>query len=136
MYWRKVMWWHRLFVVHPGELCRVRPIQAQHGKNPGIEAGTGAETRGRGATVAAASTAPARSGLVLISLILFGGEVINEFAWLLLVGTIAGTYSSLTLAPAVVLAWENLAHKRKNDVDGAQRARLEPVTETRKRKAS
>lgn len=43
--------------------------------------------------------------LVLVSLILFGGEVINEFAWLLLVGTIAGTYSTLTVVPAIVVAW-------------------------------
>lgn len=74
--------------------------------------------------------------LVLVALILFGGEVLSDFAWLLLVGTIAGTYSSLTLAPLVVLAWDNLTHKRRSEVDNGQRARLEPVTETRKRKAS
>lgn len=50
--------------------------------------------------------------LVLISLILFGGEVINEFAWLLLIGTIVGTYSSLAVAPAIVMTWNRkLARK-------------------------
>jgi preprotein translocase subunit SecF len=74
--------------------------------------------------------------LVLVALILFGGEVLSDFAWLLLVGTIAGTYSSLTLAPLVVLGWDNMTHKRRGEADNGQRARLEPVTETRKRKAS
>ena len=44
--------------------------------------------------------------LVLLSLIFFGGEVIKEFALLLLVGTIAGTYSTLFIVPAIVIAWE------------------------------
>ncbi|MFN2441781.1 MAG: protein translocase subunit SecF [Thermoanaerobaculia bacterium] len=43
--------------------------------------------------------------LVLLSLIFWGGEVTKEFALLLLVGTIAGTYSTLTVVPAIVLAW-------------------------------
>ena len=43
--------------------------------------------------------------LVLVSLIIWGGEVTSEFAILLLVGTIAGTLSTLTVVPAIVLAW-------------------------------
>lgn len=43
--------------------------------------------------------------LVLLSLIFWGGEVTKEFALLLLIGTIAGTYSTLTVVPAIVLAW-------------------------------
>lgn len=76
--------------------------------------------------------------LVLITLILFGGEVIQDFAALLLVGTIAGTYSTLTLAPAVTIAWNNLT-SGKRDVPGAPaESRLEkPASiEARKRKAS
>lgn len=46
--------------------------------------------------------------LILLSLIFFGGEVINQFAWLLLVGTISGTYSTLFVVPAVVIIWERL----------------------------
>lgn len=45
--------------------------------------------------------------LVLICLILFGGKVINEFAWLLLIGTIAGTFSTLFVVPAIVLFWNS-----------------------------
>jgi preprotein translocase SecF subunit len=44
--------------------------------------------------------------LVLLSLIFFGGEVIKDFALLLLIGTIAGTYSTLFIVPAVVIVWE------------------------------
>lgn len=47
--------------------------------------------------------------LILLSLIFFGGEVINQFAWLLLVGTISGTYSTLFVVPAVVIIWERVA---------------------------
>lgn len=49
--------------------------------------------------------------LILIALILFGGEVINQFAWLLLIGTLAGTYSTLFVVPAIVLAWNNRVAK-------------------------
>jgi preprotein translocase subunit SecF len=45
--------------------------------------------------------------LVLLSLIFLGGEVIKDFALLLLLGTIVGTYSTLFIVPAVVIAWEN-----------------------------
>jgi preprotein translocase subunit SecF len=43
--------------------------------------------------------------LVLVSLIFWGGEVTKEFAILLLVGTTAGIFSTLTVVPAIVLAW-------------------------------
>lgn len=43
--------------------------------------------------------------LVLLALIFWGGEVIHEFALLLLIGTIVGTYSTFFVVPTVVLAW-------------------------------
>lgn len=45
--------------------------------------------------------------LVLIALVFFGGEVIFDFAMTLLVGVIVGTYSSIYIASALVLFWEN-----------------------------
>lgn len=42
--------------------------------------------------------------LAITSLIIFGGEVIREFSWVLFVGTIAGTYSTISIVPAIVLA--------------------------------
>ncbi|GAC1438871.1 MAG: hypothetical protein NVSMB68_10510 [Thermoanaerobaculia bacterium] len=65
--------------------------------------------------------------LVLIALILFGGKVIHEFAMVLLVGVLAGTYSTVTIVPAVAIAWNNLTG-RKHDIAGpAGKARVEAV---------
>jgi preprotein translocase subunit SecF len=44
--------------------------------------------------------------LVVAALFLFGGTVINSFAFALLVGIIAGTYSSIFVASALIIFWE------------------------------
>jgi preprotein translocase subunit SecF len=78
--------------------------------------------------------------IVLIALLLFGGKVIHEFAWVLLIGVLAGTYSTITIVPAVALAWNKMTG-RKHDVTGpATRARVEERAEAtapapRKRRA-
>lgn len=69
--------------------------------------------------------------LVLISLILFGGEVINEFAWLLLIGIIAGTYSTLTLLPMVVLAMDRMSSKKKMGKGSVERIRSDAGAEAK-----
>jgi preprotein translocase subunit SecF len=52
--------------------------------------------------------------LVLISLYFFGGVVIHDFAFILLVGVVFGTYSSVFIASPLVLVWESLfPSKRK-----------------------
>jgi len=43
--------------------------------------------------------------LATISLYVFGGSVINDFAFAFLVGTIVGTYSSIYVASVVVVRW-------------------------------
>ena len=43
----------------------------------------------------------------LIALILFGGETIRVFLWVLMIGVIAGTYSSLAIATPMLVAWES-----------------------------
>ena len=55
--------------------------------------------------------------IVLIALLLFGGKVIHEFAWILLIGVLAGTYSTITIVPAVAIAW-NKWTGRKHDIAG------------------
>jgi len=45
--------------------------------------------------------------LVLVALFFFGGTVIHDFAFVLLVGVIVGTYSSIFIASPFVLVWEN-----------------------------
>jgi len=63
--------------------------------------------------------------IVLIALILFGGKVIHEFAWILLIGVLAGTYSTITIVPAVAIFWNNVTG-RAHDLSGpAVRARVE-----------
>lgn len=44
--------------------------------------------------------------IVLIVLLLFGGPVIHDFAFALLVGIITGTYSSIFVASPILLLWE------------------------------
>lgn len=44
--------------------------------------------------------------MAAVSLYLFGGEVINDFAFALLVGVIVATYSSVFVASPIVALWE------------------------------
>jgi len=45
--------------------------------------------------------------LVVVVLFLFGGSVIHDFAFALLIGTIAGVYSTVFIASPLILAWES-----------------------------
>ncbi|MFT7538095.1 MAG: SecD/SecF fusion protein [Lysobacterales bacterium] len=49
--------------------------------------------------------------LVVVTLFLKGGEVLNSFALTLIIGFIAGTYSTIFIASPLVLAWEKKAKK-------------------------
>lgn len=44
--------------------------------------------------------------IVLVVLLIFGGPVIHDFAFALLVGVITGTYSSIYVASPILLLWE------------------------------
>jgi preprotein translocase subunit SecF len=54
------------------------------------------------------------TAIVLISLLIFGGRVIHDFAWILLMGVIIGTYSTLYVVPAFVIGWERWFGDAKN----------------------
>lgn len=77
--------------------------------------------------------------IVLIALLLFGGKVIHEFAWILLIGVLAGTYSTITIVPAVAIAWNHVTGRKRDIAGPAARPRVEePRAEApapRKRKA-
>ncbi len=45
---------------------------------------------------------------VILALFFFGGGVIHDFAFALLVGVVVGTYSSIFIASPVVIFWERL----------------------------
>ena len=44
--------------------------------------------------------------IVLIVLLIFGGPVIHDFAFALLIGVVTGTYSSIYVASPILLLWE------------------------------
>jgi len=50
--------------------------------------------------------------LSAISLFLFGGEVLRGFAFTMIVGIITGTYSSVFIAAAIVLIWQQSARAK------------------------
>jgi preprotein translocase subunit SecF len=51
--------------------------------------------------------------LTVVSLYLFGGEVINGFAFALVVGIIIGTYSSIAIASPLLVIWNDYKGKKK-----------------------
>ncbi len=54
--------------------------------------------------------------LSTLALYLIGGTVIHDFAFVMLVGVISGTYSSIFVASAMVLDWTRLTHKKATAV--------------------
>jgi len=51
--------------------------------------------------------------LTVLSLFLFGGEVLHGFSFALVVGIIIGTYSSIFIASPIVIFWHNMIDKRR-----------------------
>ncbi len=51
--------------------------------------------------------------LVVLSLFIFGGKVINDFSFVLLVGVIVGTYSSIFIASPLLIDWPARKRVRK-----------------------
>lgn len=49
--------------------------------------------------------------LVVVALFIFGGAVINDFAFVLLVGVIIGTYSSIFVASPILVDWHRKIHR-------------------------
>jgi preprotein translocase subunit SecF len=50
--------------------------------------------------------------LTALSLFLFGGQVLNSFAFALVVGIIVGTYSSIFIASPILVFWQNFTESR------------------------
>ena len=51
--------------------------------------------------------------LVLVALLLFGGESIRWFVVALLIGIISGTYSSIFNAAPILVVWQDLVNRRR-----------------------
>lgn len=62
------------------------------------------------------------SGLTLLTalaLLIFGGQVLNGFAFALVCGIIVGTYSSVFVASPILIFWHNFLERRKRASRGA-----------------
>jgi preprotein translocase subunit SecF len=73
--------------------------------------------------------------LVLLAMLAFGGEVIRSFSWILTIGVISGTYSTLLIIPAVAVAWDRRNQKNRPATAGA-RVEAPAIESPRKRRAS
>ena len=51
--------------------------------------------------------------IVTIVLYIFGGEVINDFAFAMLIGCISGTYSTIYIASALIVTYDTYFRKKK-----------------------
>jgi preprotein translocase subunit SecF len=60
--------------------------------------------------------------MVVVALFFFGGEVIHDFAFALLIGVIVGTYSSIYVASPIIHYWEVVSKKRQAANQAAVRA--------------
>ncbi|MBC7927956.1 MAG: protein translocase subunit SecF [Bryobacteraceae bacterium] len=71
--------------------------------------------------------------LTALSLWVFGGTVLNGFAFALVIGIIVGTYSSIFIASPILVFWRNFIEKRKQaaataaGTGGARRAPAKAV---------
>ncbi|NOR15410.1 MAG: protein translocase subunit SecF [Candidatus Aminicenantes bacterium] len=51
--------------------------------------------------------------LTVLSLFLFGGQVINDFAFLIMIGVVIGTYSSIYMSCSMLYFWKKLFKPKK-----------------------
>ncbi len=63
--------------------------------------------------------------LAVLSLFLFGGEVLRGFAFTLVVGIIVGTYSTIAVASTLVVSWQEYAQRDRRGGAAAVRASRE-----------
>jgi preprotein translocase subunit SecF len=64
--------------------------------------------------------------LTVLSLFLFGGEVLHGFSFALVIGILIGTYSSIAVAAPMLVAWQQwrAGHGRAAALPAAKRARV------------
>jgi preprotein translocase subunit SecF len=81
---------------------RIRENIGKHGK----EGFAAVVNRSVNETLARTILTSGTTLLVVVALFIFGGGVIHNFAFALLIGIIAGTYSTIFIASAFVIFWE------------------------------
>lgn len=74
--------------------------------------------------------------ITLFALYYFGGSTLNNFAFALLVGVIAGTYSSLFVASPVLIVFDEFAKSQEKKRVETRRTKLQQEAETKASKKS
>ena len=65
--------------------------------------------------------------MTVLALFLFGGQVLNGFAFALVVGILVGTYSSIFIASPILIFWQGLLeHRKKARIHAASAAKSSP----------
>ena len=60
--------------------------------------------------------------LVVVSLLIFGGGAVGDFALVMFFGLISGTYSTIFIATAIVANWHKHTKQDGNELSDARRA--------------
>ena len=66
--------------------------------------------------------------IVVAALFLFGGESLSSFAFVLVVGTVVGTYSSIYIASPILVLWRSLIAKRTSSKRPGRASARRPAT--------
>jgi preprotein translocase subunit SecF len=64
--------------------------------------------------------------MVVLALFFFGGEVIHAFAFVMLVGVIAGVYSTVFIASPILVAWHAYTQRHRTHRSPAGSVRQSP----------
>ena len=70
----------------------------------------------------------------VLALLFFGGEVLNDFAFAMTMGVISGTYSTVYVATAFVMLWEERWPRRGKGSPPSKGVAAPPAEPRRKRK--
>ena len=73
--------------------------------------------------------------LTAVSLLVFGGDVLNGFSFALVVGIMIGTYSSIFIASPILIFWKDFGNKGAAAPAGAGKVAAKPVKEPAAAKA-
>jgi preprotein translocase subunit SecF len=66
---------------------------------------------------------------VILCLFLFGGSVIHDFSFAMLIGVVTGSYSSVFVASPILIAYEDLKKKKKLPQPAAKRPAVQAAAD-------
>ena len=69
---------------------------------------------------------------VILALFFYGGEVLHDFAFTLLVGVIAGTYSTIFISSSIFYDWQSWSARRESRAKSSRPGRAKPKPEPAK----